>query len=368
MNRLLSLDGGGIRGIFSVAILERIENILRERYADGKPGFVLADYFDFIGGNSTGAIIAAMLSKGMSVRAVRESYEQLGPIVFRRKPFWQSWRSFYGSEAFTRLLKENFSEASGELMTLGSEQLRTCLMLVMRNGTTGSTWPITNHPEARYNRRNPDDNAPTNLDIPLWQLIRASAAAPAFFPTELVKLHSPDDGKEQQFEFIDGAVSPYNNPAVAMYLAATLPAYEMNMATGIDKLFICSVGTGRVPITYAPGELGHVNVLGGGLRALKGLMDSVLVEQDKMCRVLGKTVCGAAIDGELDELTEGGLERFLYCRYQHQFTEDEIENCRQETGSTHPFELSDLPSVPKLLEIGRAYAERTVKDEHLPLA
>lgn len=366
MNRLLSLDGGGIRGIFTVAVLERIENLLRERYADGKLDFVLADYFSFIGGNSTGGIIAAMLSKGMSVRAVRESYEQLGPIVFRRKPFWQSWRSFYGSAAFTQLLKENFSEAAGEPMILGSEKLRTTLMLVMRNGTTGSTWPITNHPEAKYNRRNPGDNVPTNLNIPLWQLIRASAAAPAFFPTELVTLHSPDDGKEQQFEFIDGAVSPYNNPAVAMFLAATLPAYEMNLPSGTDNLFICSIGTGRVPLTYAPGELGHINVLGGGLRALSGLMDSVLVEQDKMCRVLGKTICGAAIDGELGDLTEGGLERFLYCRYQHQFTDEEQENCRQETGSNHPFELNDLASVPKLLEIGRRYAEETVKAEHFP--
>ena len=149
-----------------------------------------------------------------------------------------------------------------------------------------------------------------------------------------------------------------------MYLAATLPAYNMNMPTGTDNMFFCSVGTGRVPITYAPGELGHVNVLGGGLRALKGLMDSVLVEQDKLCRVLGKTICGASIDGELDALTEGGLEKFLYCRYQHQFSEGEMENCRQETGSSHPFELSDLASIPKLLEIGRKYAEETVQPEH----
>jgi hypothetical protein len=365
MNRLLALDGGGIRGIFSVAVLEHIESLLRKRFAAEKPGFVLADYFSFIGGNSTGAIIAAMLAKGMSVRAVRESYEQLGPIVFRRKPFWQSWRSFYGTEAFTQLLKENFDESPGTPMTLGSKKLKTWLMLVMRNGTTGSTWPITNYPEARYNRRNPDDGMPTNLDIPLWQLIRASAAAPAFFPTELVKLHSLD-GQEQSFEFIDGAVSPYNNPAVAMYLAATLPAYEMNMPTGVDNLSICSIGTGRLPIRYAPGELGHVNVLGGGLRALKGLMDSVCVEQDKICRVLGKTVCGASIDGELDQLTEGGLEQFLYCRYQHNFTDEEREQCRRETGSSSPFELDDLASIPKLLEIGRRYAKETVKEEHFP--
>jgi len=134
----------------------------------------------------------------------------------------------------------------------------------------------------------------------------------------------------------------------------------------VDKLSICSIGTGRLPIRYAPGELGHVNVLGGGLRALKGLMDSVCVEQDKICRVLGKTICGARIDGEIDQLMEGGLEQFLYCRYQHEFTDEEREQCRRETGSNSPFELDDLESVPKLLEIGRRYAKETVKDEHFP--
>ncbi|MEM6916215.1 MAG: patatin-like phospholipase family protein, partial [Verrucomicrobiota bacterium] len=68
MKRILSLDGGGIRGVFTIAILERIEALLREHYKDSKPGLVLADYFDFIGGTSTGAIIAALLSKGLSVR------------------------------------------------------------------------------------------------------------------------------------------------------------------------------------------------------------------------------------------------------------------------------------------------------------
>lgn len=195
MKRILSLDGGGIRGVLTIAILERIEEVLRARHSGEKPGFVLADYFDFIGGTSTGAIIAAMLSKGLSVRAIRESYETLGPVVFRRKPVWRSWRSFYDTEAFARFLPEIFAESRGVPMTLGSEKLRTALMLVLRNGTSGSTWPVTNHPCARYNfRRHP--GRPTNLDLPLWQLVRASAAAPAYFPTEIVKLHDRE-GREQ---------------------------------------------------------------------------------------------------------------------------------------------------------------------------
>ena len=88
IKRLLPLDGGGIRGVFSIGVLKRVEEFLRERYRREKAGFVLKDYFDFVGGTSTRAIIAALLSKGQSVRSIREAYEQLGPIIFRRKSFW----------------------------------------------------------------------------------------------------------------------------------------------------------------------------------------------------------------------------------------------------------------------------------------
>src|SRR5580658_1692916 len=57
--RILALDGGGVRGIISLAYLERLETILRDRFG---PDTVLADYFDLIGGASTGAIIATGLA------------------------------------------------------------------------------------------------------------------------------------------------------------------------------------------------------------------------------------------------------------------------------------------------------------------
>ena len=59
--KILSLDGGGIRGIMTVEILAGIEETLRQRLNRGSD-FVLAQYFDFFAGTSTGAIIAACLS------------------------------------------------------------------------------------------------------------------------------------------------------------------------------------------------------------------------------------------------------------------------------------------------------------------
>ncbi|MEM6279120.1 MAG: patatin-like phospholipase family protein [Verrucomicrobiota bacterium] len=371
MKRILSLDGGGIRGVFTIAILERIEALLREHYKDSKPGLVLADYFDFIGGTSTGAIIAALLSKGLSVRAIRESYEQLGPIVFRRKPFWQSWRSFYGSEDFADLLRELFREkeekgdGEWEYMTLGSKRLLTDLMIVVRNGSTGSMWPLTNNPVAKYNqKKSPEEE--TNLDIPLWQLVRASAAAPVFFPSEMVTLKRRD-GKEQTFEFIDGGVSAYNNPSVAMFLHATLPVYHMNYPTGVDQLFLCSVGTGVLPLRFQPGELGKINIIGGALRTLGAMMESVTEEQDKLCRVLGDCIHGEHLDREALDLKGHGMKNFGYVRYQHEFTKEEIEASRRRTKSLRPLDIDDLAGLEDLLKIGRKYAEETVSPEHFPM-
>ena len=64
--RILALDGGGLRGIVSLAFLKRIEALLKERHGDD-PDFRLCHYFDLIAGTSTGAIIAAGLAVGMSV-------------------------------------------------------------------------------------------------------------------------------------------------------------------------------------------------------------------------------------------------------------------------------------------------------------
>ena len=78
--RILSLDGGGIRGVLSLGFLERIEAILRERY--GQPDLRLCDYFDLIGGTSTGAIIATGLALGMDVAEVKQCYLDIGHRIF----------------------------------------------------------------------------------------------------------------------------------------------------------------------------------------------------------------------------------------------------------------------------------------------
>ena len=92
--RILALDGGGIRGAISLGYLEGIETTLRNRYG-GDPNFRLSDYFDLIGGTSTGAIIAGCLCLGMTVGEIRDKYKTLGAKIFGSKRKWYNPLQIY---------------------------------------------------------------------------------------------------------------------------------------------------------------------------------------------------------------------------------------------------------------------------------
>ncbi|NTW46909.1 MAG: patatin, partial [Chlorobaculum sp.] len=81
--RVLSLDGGGIRGVLTLEFLEQIETLLGKRSPDPEQ-FRLCDYFDLIGGTSTGSIIAAMLACGFSAGEIKTLYRQLADEVFQQ--------------------------------------------------------------------------------------------------------------------------------------------------------------------------------------------------------------------------------------------------------------------------------------------
>ena len=81
--RILALDGGGIRGIITLEILAKIESLLREQ-SGRQNDFRLADYFDFIAGTSTGAIIGVALSLGMTVADIRSFYLETGREMFEQ--------------------------------------------------------------------------------------------------------------------------------------------------------------------------------------------------------------------------------------------------------------------------------------------
>jgi uncharacterized protein len=194
--KLLAIDGGGIRGVLALEVLQRIEDLLKAK--SGRVDFCLADYFDYIAGTSTGGIIAAGLSEGMSVKEILEFYQEAGAQMFVKANLLRRLRYKFEDEPLAAKLREVF----GADTTLGSEKLQTLLLLVMRNATTDSPWPISNNPYAKCN----DSARPDcNLKLPLWQLVRASTAAPTYFPPEVIVLPSAAPAGEREFVFATAA-------------------------------------------------------------------------------------------------------------------------------------------------------------------
>ena len=175
-------------------------------------------------------------------------------------------------------LAEFIQEQVGKDVTLNSSSVKTLLMMVMRNASTDSPWPVSNNPYAKYNDKNRADN---NGLIPLWQLIRASTAAPVFFPPEQVALGKKD------FLFVDGGVTCYNNPSFQTFLMATSEPYRLNWQTGENELLLVSVGTGANPIADADLESSDMNILYNAQKLPVALMNAASVEQDFLCRTFG---------------------------------------------------------------------------------
>ncbi len=339
--RLLALDGGGIRGLITIEVLKKIEDQLREsEHADSD--FVLADYFDYIAGTSTGAIIATLLSLGLSVSAIRDFYVEHGAAMFR----WSLWR-LYRSLYSARDLSVTLRDVIGSETPLGTERLRTLLLLVMRNADTDSPWFISNNDRAKYNQRGIDG---CNLDLPLWRLVRASTAAPTFFEPEAIRVGS------REFRFVDGGITTYNNPAFLLFLMATIEPYKLSWPVGPERLLLVSVGTGTHPRFGVPGNL---------ITELKGmalnLVFAALNEQDVLCRAFGRCLCGAEIDSEIGDLTDPGATSFstlfTYVRYNAELTESGLK--RLGLRDIKPGNVEKMDSVKHITElqrVGRAVA------------
>jgi hypothetical protein len=355
VKRILSLDGGGIKGVFSLQVLAEIERLFREEQK--RDDLVLADVFDLFAGTSTGAIIASCLAWGMPVAQINDLYLRCGEETFTKQPWYKWWKSKYQSEPLSQLLLQTFVEKDGgQAALLGSERLRKLLLIVMRNASTGSPWPVTNIPLAPYNNRALPD---CNLNIPLWELIRGSTAAPVYFQPESIEMG------ERTFLFVDGAMTPFNNPTLIAVLMATLPPYGLAWPGGRDKLHVVSIGTcsTRARMPHRLSE--DVTMLDGIKYLAPALIGAVSAEQDFVCRVLGDCVHGAPIDSEVKALDAPTLfaaseQKFTYVRYDQALDAKTLDLTEQ-----GPAQIDDLSMIPVLQKIGQDYAAAHVRLEHL---
>ena len=366
--KLLALDGGGIRGVLTLEVLVALEKKLKEATKSGDD-FCLGNYFDYIAGTSTGAIIAAGLALGLSAQEMLDFYVDSGKAMFKKPFFLKRLWYKYVSAPLAGELQKKF----GKNTQLGSGDLRCLLLVIMRNVTTDSFWPVSSNPFAKYNLGTRSFEQ-SNLSIPLWQLVRASTAAPVFFAPEVVDV-GESDGEKERFVFEDGGVTPYNNPAFLLYRMATVDSYRLNWETGEKKLLLISVGTGAAP------KIDN-KISGGGKFLLKNaaiipsaMMYGALVDQDINCRVTGRCVHGAPIDSELGDLIppeavseaegpkfpkplDGHERKFIYARYNAELTKKWLtKNGFPDLDPEKVGKLDSIDSIDDLRRIGRKVAE-----------
>jgi len=203
---------------------------------------VLSEYFDLIGGTSTGAIIAAGLAVGRSVEDLIAMYLDLGPRVFGKT---KGDGLFIGAKYDSKALRSALWPVLDK-KTLGSNLIKTGLALHAKRIDTGSAWVLTNNPRAKY--FDPQDPSPGNVpnkDYRLIDLVLASAAAPTFFDEVAINIAYNDKEKPiQTGYFVDGAVGGFNNPSLQMLLTVLIPAYGFGWKSGAANLMLASYGTG----------------------------------------------------------------------------------------------------------------------------
>ena len=358
--RILSLDGGGIRGAMTVGFLEEIERIVRGRMGSTA---TLADYFDLIGGTSTGAIIATMLALGQTVDQVKDSYLRLGAEVFS-KPALGARIPLIGPKLFTAWsvgpLEKHAKVLFSEKTTLGSTAIRTGLCIVTKRADTLSTWPYVNHPQAKY--------FADNAEIPLWKLIRASSAAPTYFRPISVDVGRA--GRAQYGAFIDGGVSMANNPALQLLLVATLTGYPYRWKTGAENLLIVSVGTGRWKQRLMSGEVLKSENLYWAANVPEMLMKDASEQVELMLQYLSSSPTARSINSEVGSLAGdvlGGREQLSYVRYNSVLEVDQLALSGVKTADDELVSLRDMAqgrNAKRLYEIGAACARSQVKGEH----
>ena len=370
-HRMLSLDGGGIRGLITLGILERIEKLVKER-----TGGKLDEYFDYIAGTSTGAIIAAGLSRGLTTEDLIKFYASSGKQMF--DPAWLLERIKYLYTADP--LKAQLQDVFGHDTNLEPDNLKCLLLAVTKNVTTDSPWPISSNPDSKYNDPARKD---CNLRIPLWQLVRASTAAPVYFPPEVVQWDPTDPSKT--FVFVDGGVTPYNNPAFLLYRMATEPAYRLNWKKGEDNLLIVSIGTGAAESLGATAARPNRNIV-STVAGLPGeLMYGIQVDQDISCRTVGRCTFGAHLDREIMDLVPRQIQEgmnleeqyaapavplstnlgrhFLYVRYNADLSAAGLADLGfTNVDATNIQKMDAVGNISILTEIGRAAAKRVAAD------
>lgn len=245
--RILSLDGGGIRGVIPATIMLYVEQELIKRTND--PNARIADYFDMIVGTSTGGILACYyltpsnseagpVSKYTAEQAL-SIYASRGGEIFNeaKKSTWLGMRQLFNATRFSPKNIENiFREVFGDMQL--QELLKPCIVTTYNMHTGESVF---------FNSRESADKKEKRRYY-VRDVVRSTSAAPTYFPPAQISNLATGD----KMVNIDGGVFA-NNPAMCAFVEAnttSFPELELHEPTAKDMLLL-SIGTGSLPLKFA---------------------------------------------------------------------------------------------------------------------
>jgi hypothetical protein len=222
MKTILSIDGGGVRGIIPLACLVRLEE---------EEGILCRELFDMVAGTSTGAVIAAGLALGVSARSLLVLYRELARDAFQRLPWWKILLNL-GNHRYSNIFIDQTLTEMGADVSINS--LPIDIMITGKNTRTSRT--------DFFVRDNPG-NAHLWGELSLRDAVLGSIAAPTFFPPHSTIYR----GKE--YTWIDGGVGVAANPC---YQAAVEAMHYSAGKYPPGDTRMLSFGTGRGPHPINP--------------------------------------------------------------------------------------------------------------------
>jgi hypothetical protein len=307
------------------------------------------------------------LALGYRVSEIRTFYEQLAPKIFKRS-FWRvtGWHAKFDS----RRLMQELTNVIGP-RTLDSPDLRTGLCIVLKRMDTGSDWIVMNNPRSVFWETPADGSFTGNRHLPLAHVVRASTAAPSFFEPELIEIAS---GRPPGL-FIDGGLTPHNNPALLMLMTALVPAYGLNWRIGPENLLIVSVGTGSFQPTLSPADAMRSSAIGLAIKSLAAMIAESQLLVLTLMTYLGQSPIAWPINSEIGDLGRvlaptGDLVRFL--RYDVRLEQSWLaENLGKHFSADFIAKLRPMDNpanMQTLYELGRSAATDQVKRDDLMFA
>ena len=361
--KILSLDGGGIRGALTLGYLKKLEDILKAKFLN-KPDFRLCDYFDLIGGTSTGSIIAASLAIGKTVDEITKLYMELGGKIFGEKRNWwnpmetMKWlKANYSYQA----MEDGLKFAYGDL-TLGSEELRTGLCIVAKRADTNSIWPLINHPNGKFF----NSEFGKNKNIPLWQAVRASSAAPTYFAPQMIAVM-----ENEEAAFIDGGLSMANNPALTLLMISTIKGFPFHWPMSEENMLLVSIGTGYSVFKKYVKDIDDSTMLSWAANIPEMLMQDASWQNRVMLQWISQSPTADYMDmeiGDMDGDLLGSKPLISYLRYNFRITENDLNGLgfKKIFTAADAKSLTDMSNAANrqlLYQIG-AKASSTIQPEH----